>query len=131
MRTGAGSGERIMRTVNSFWIGRLGCSILAAGLGLAAAGSVGAQGDPLVEAAQTLMRDAQSRGSWTNPLMPAATGELPVGSADQVLMAQVRSYTRELFDRGGWINPHAPAPGYDGGNVLLAVSPGEGVGSGG
>jgi hypothetical protein len=46
-------------------------------------------------------------------------------------MARVAAYTRASFDRGSWVNPYVLAPGYDSGNMLLTVSPGEGVSWGG
>ena len=78
-----------------------------------------------------LMAGYAARGAWINPWMSEGAGGSASPSADQVLMAQVRAYDRALFDRGGWSNPYVPVPGYDAGNVLLAVLPGEGVSSGG
>lgn len=87
--------------------------------------------DPLVASAGRLMTGYAQRGAWINPWMAGGTGLGVSPSADQVLMAQVSAYDRALFDRGGWTNPYVPVPGYDAGNVLLAVLPGEGVSSGG
>ena len=86
--------------------------------------------DQLVTAARELVADLETRGTWRNPLMPLATGQEPGPSADEVLTAIVSSHTRINFDRGGWGNPYVPAPGYDAGNVLLAVPPGSGITSG-
>lgn len=87
--------------------------------------------DPLVASAGRLMTGFAQRGAWSNQWMPLGTGVQATLSADRVLMAQVHAYNRALFDRGGWTNPYVPVPGYDAGNVLLAVLPGEGVSSGG
>lgn len=87
----------------------------------------GAAADPLREAAEVIMSGAAERGQWHNPLMPAASADGTVRSGDAMLNDEVRRFTRAVLDRGGWDNPHAPSPGYDSGNVLLAVLPGAGV----
>lgn len=90
-----------------------------------------AGGDPMVEAARQTMEGASVRGTWQNPLLPAATGAEPTPrSADAIMAEQVAHYSRKVLDRGGWSNPHAPGSGYDAGNPLLAVQPGNGLSSG-
>ena len=110
---------------------RLALGGLFATLGVALLTPPAAAGDdPLVTAARQLVGGLETRGIWRNPLRPLATGQEPSPSADEVLTAIVRSHTRINLDRGGWANPYVPVPGYDAGNALLAVSPGNGITSG-
>lgn len=88
--------------------------------------------DVIVDAARQIMAGASERGAWHNPLAPQATGpQAAPRSADEIMNEQIAHYSRKVLDQGGWINPFVAEPGYDVGNPLLAVAPGDGVSSGG
>lgn len=113
--------------------GRTTSSLLAAAFLSAvgvATGTADAQ-DPLVAAARATMNGIETRGEWRNSMMLDATGRDEPRSADLRMAGLVSSYTRDVFDRGGWMNPYVDAPGYDVGNVLFVVRPGDGVTDGG
>ena len=106
--------------------------LLAVGLAAGAATPACAGDDPIVDAARQLMQGASTRGAWHNPLAPEATGTAArPRSADEIMNEQIAHYSRQVLDQGGWVNPYVPGPGYDVGNPLYAVRPGEGVSLGG
>lgn len=121
-----------MTTSSSISLHAILAALLATISAIAAPVAALAGDDPLVEAARQMMEGASVRGTWQNPLLPAATGAEPAPrSADAIMAEQVAHYSRKVLDRGGWNNPHAPGSGYDAGSPLMAVQPGNGVSSGG
>lgn len=88
--------------------------------------------DPIVDAARQAMAGVATRGTWSNPLAPEATGAPSAPrSADEIMNEQIAHYSRQVLDQGGWVNAWVPGPGYDVGNPLFAVRPGDGVSMGG
>lgn len=84
--------------------------------------------DPIVAQARQILNGHAERGHWQNPILPSATGERHTLSADQRMKTMLSRYTRQMLDRGGWVNQYVDgAPGYDAGNVLLALLPGDGA----
>jgi hypothetical protein len=84
--------------------------------------------DALVATIDTVMTGYVSRGEWTSPLGSTnGDGGATQPSADTILTALVQQYDRASLDRGGWVNAFVNDVGYDSGNALLAVSPGEGI----
>ena len=84
--------------------------------------------DALVATIDAVMAGYGARGEWTSPLAPtAAADEVAPLSADTLLTNLVLQYDRATLDRGGWVNAFVDDVGYDSGNALLAISPGEGV----
>jgi len=84
--------------------------------------------DALVATIDAVMSGYGMRGEWTSPLGSTATaGKQAPPSADTLLTSLVRQYDRATLDRGGWVNAFVNDVGYDSGNALLAVSPGEGI----
>ena len=84
--------------------------------------------DALVVTIDTVMSGYTTRGEWTSPLATTKDdGGETQPSADTLLTALVQQYDRDSLDRGGWVNAFVNDVGYDSGNALLAVSPGEGI----
>lgn len=108
---------------------RDGTSAMAALLVCFAAGPVSAQPavDPVVAQARQIMERYAERGTWSSPLLSAQAADAGAQSADTVMARVLAGYTRALLDHGGWINPYVTTPGYDAGNPLLAMAPGDGA----
>ena len=84
--------------------------------------------DALVATIGAVMAGYATRGEWSSPLSSIKTVEQKdAPSADTILTALVQQYDRASLDRGGWVNAFVNDVGYDSGNALLAISPGEGV----